>query len=295
MIELKDLKHQIEMNKLKYPVIIFKCHKESMYIPHQYANKYCEDNNCEINHIEEIADIPKNNLFSNVNDSLNILKCENLSDELPMNTNNLWVICNKITKKISNKYDDILVDIPKLEDWQIKDFIKSYCDGLEDKYVGELFKYYHNDLFRLENEILKINLVGVKNYDKIKNQLFVDETSYNIFDIVNAIIQRNKIKLSNIYNDIDMLDVDVFGLTQLLINNFKNVIDVQLGRNATAESTGLSGKQFWAVKNYSCGFYSKQELVYIYEFLNDIDYEIKVGRLDTNIAVDYIICKIITL
>ena len=101
--------------------------------------------------------------------------------------------------------------------------------------------------------------------------------------------------MATVYKEIQNIDVEPFGLIALLINNFRNVIDVQLSRNATAESLGLSGKQFWAIKNYSCGFYNREELIEIFEFLNDIDYKIKSGELNTSILIDYIICKILTI
>ena len=42
MIELKELKQRIEQNNLDTYFIIFKCDKNSEFIPHQYALEFCK-------------------------------------------------------------------------------------------------------------------------------------------------------------------------------------------------------------------------------------------------------------
>ena len=73
------------------------------------------------------------------------------------------------------------------------------------------------------------------------------------------------------------------------------VIDIQLAKNASAESLGISGKQFWAIKNFNCNRYSREELIYIYKLLTSIDLYIKTGYMNTDIVKDYIIFKILAL
>lgn len=294
MIDIVDLKARIEHNTVSENLIIFQCDKQNSYIPRQYLKEYCRQNSYDIVWIEDITEIPQQGLFKDVCNS-NVYLCvvDSLSAfEYIPSTNKVWVVCRKIGKKVKSEYSEYIVEVPKMLDWQIKDFISSYCETLTSSQIDELFSYYKDNLFRLENEMNKVNLLG---YSKVKSQLFVDVTEYNIFDITNAIIKRDKKSMSNIYNYIESIDVEPFGLVTLLINNFKNVIDIQLSKTPTAESVGMSGKQFWAVKNYSCGFYTTKELVYIFEFLNDIDYQIKSGLLDMSVAVDYIICTILSL
>ena len=298
MIELKELKQKIENNTLDLHCVIYKCSKQSEFIPHQYALEFCKNNDFEIQHAESVNELPFNNLFGTVSNKLIIYRVESLDEDLNIEQeevaqNYIWVICNKISAKYKKIYSDNIVEVPKLDDWQIKDFIASSCDKLTKKEVEELFSYYKNDLFRLSNELDKIQLVG--DYNKVKSQLFVDISNFNIFDFTNAVIRKDKVALSNIYREIDNIDIEPFGLITLLINNFRHIIDIQLARNATAESVGVSGKQFWAIKNYSCGYYSKEELVEIFKFLNGLDYKIKSGQIDTSLLVDYIICKIMTI
>lgn len=294
MIDVRELKTSIEQNTLAQNLVIYQCDKQNEYIPRQYLKEYCSNNSYDVICVEEETELPHQSLFGNICNSVVYLYVVDslTSFSYTSSQNNVWVICNKIGKKVKSEYDENIVEIPKLQDWQIKDFISSICKTLNTNQVEELFGHYKDNLFRLENELSKINILG---YDNAKSQLYVDVSNYNIFDITNAIIKRDKLSISNIYNYIECIDVDSFGLVTLLINNFKNIIDVQLSKNPTAESVGMSGKQFWAIQNYSCGFYTTKELVYIFEFLNDIDYKIKSGLLDTNMVVDYIICTILGL
>ena len=126
----------------------------------------------------------------------------------------------------------------------------------------------------------------------MKDQLLV-YNNYKIFDLTNAILQRDIFKLQDIYKS--NLKVESFAFLALLIKNFKLVIDIQLARNTTAESLGISGKQFWAIKKYNCNKYSKDELVYIYNMLTSIDLYIKSGYMNTDIVQDYIVFKILSL
>jgi len=294
MIELDVLKKEIENNCISHNLIIFKCAKGSEFIPHQYAMHLRDSYNYTIQHVDDVSELPKASLFDVVDCfDLTILTLDKLEVPISETNNKVWIVCNKIDTKIKKQCDDTIVEIPKLEAWQIKDFINSYCENLTENQSNELYEMYKNNLFRLENELFKVNIIG--DYEKVKSQLYTDVSNYNIFDITNAIIRRNRVSLCNAYHDIDCIDVEPFGLLTLLISNFRHVIDIQLARNATDESVGVSSKQFWAIKNYSCGHYSKEELVYIYKLLTSIDYRVKSGELDTSILVKYIICKILTL
>lgn len=301
MIELRELKQRIEQNDLNTHFIIFKCDKVSEFIPHQYAIEFCKNNNSDIIHIDSKENIPHASLFDiEKNNNLNLYKIDTLDENLNVDqeeiaSNFIWVICTKISAKYKKIYENNIVEIPKLQDWQIKDFIKSNCNWLSEIELNELFSYYKTDLFRLNNELDKLKLIGEDSYNKIKSQLYVDINNFDIFDITNAIIKRDKVFLSDIYKEIEYADIEPFGLIILLINNFRHVIDVQLAKNATAESVGVSGKQFWAIKNYSCWHYTKQELITIFNFLNSLDYKIKSGEIDTSLLIDYIICKIFSL
>ena len=301
MIDIRQLKAEIENNNLTKHFIIFKCGKINKFIPHQYALEYCGKNDVGVVHVDSPEEFPRRTLFDSfVTSNLIIYEVDKLSEELPIEqeevaTNNIWVVCKNIDAKIKKLYEDYIVEVPKIDDWQILDLISTSCPDLLEKEQHELFDVYKEDLFRLNNELDKIKLCGNKSYQRIKSQLYVDISNYDVFDITNAIIRRDKKRVSDVYNEIENIDVDPFGLLTLLINNFRKVIDIQLSRNPSAESVGVSDKQFWAIRKYSCGFYSKEELVEIFTFLNGIDYKVKSGELPSSLMIDYIICKVLSI
>ena len=69
-----------------------------------------------------------------------------------------------------------------------------------------------------------------------------------LFDLVNSLVKYDIKSLTKILQEINNIDVDVFGLLKLLITNFRRVIDIQLSRNPSAQALGMTDKQFWAIK-----------------------------------------------
>lgn len=301
-MKLEDYKEQLEKNNLHSNIFIFKCtNKDSDFLFHQYLNKYIlNNNNMNIENIEDISILYNSNLFSinSDKDILYIYETDKLDTFDIININkNIWIKCSKISKKLSSEYENILVELPKLEEWQIKDYIDFNVPSVDEKLKEKLFLNYKTNLFRLELELEKIksfdNLKNIQ--EKLEDQLFVDSTEYNIFDLTNCLLRRDSTGLNNIKYNLNIIDIDAFGLIKILLNNFRYVIDIQLARNSTPEYVGISNKQFWAIKNYSCGFYTKEELVYIYKFLLLLDSKIKDGYISTEEVIDYIVCKIMLL
>jgi DNA polymerase III delta subunit len=99
--------------------------------------------------------------------------------------------------------------------------------------------------------------------------------------------------LKIIYEEIDNIDINDFGLLTILYNNFLNVINIQLGINPTAESLGMKHGQFNAIK-YNCGYYSVSQLVNISRLLTDMDRKVKSGEFPTSIMRDYLILSVLS-
>ena len=276
-MKLEEYKEQLEKNELKSNIFIFKCKDKnsSSFLFHQYLNKYISSNGMSIENIEDISELYDNSLFSVSIDKI---------------TSNLWIKCSKVSKKIN---DNIVIELPKLEEWHIKDYINFNLPSAGDNLKEKLFLNYKANPFRLELEIEKIKCFD--SYEDLEDQLFVDSTEYTVFDISNSLLRRDFNGLEKIKYNLNVIDVDPFGLLAILLKNFRYVIDIQLAKNSTPEYVGVSSKQFWAIKNYSCGHYTKDELVYIYKLLLSIDNKIKSGDIPINMVIDYIICKILLI
>jgi hypothetical protein len=299
-MKIEDLKNSIE-NKIELNnLLIFNCKAAGAdFIFHQYINKFADGNNYEIKHLDFLSDIYASFLFDTDESSsiIYIYEADKL-EEVPNTNQKVWLKCKSISKKLYEEHDEIIVDIPKLEDWHIEDYIQYNLPTLLETDRKKLFSHYKSNMFRLELEIEKIKLFEDNlptKYYQIENQLFTDLTEYNIFNITNCTLKRDIEALNRIKYSIQDIDVDPFGLLTVLIKNFRHVIDIQLAKNSTPEYVGVSSKQFWAISNYSCGFYSKDELVYIYKLLLSLDRKMKSGEIPLDMVIDYIICKILLI
>ena len=303
---LQELKLAIESGTIPDNLIIFK-NSESSFIAAQYIRAIAVKKNLEINYVEDLKSVLKDygSIFNSIDletDSiLNVYKVDTLK-HIPHSLaqiNNLIIITNKIEdKEVENLFSSYIINVPKLEDWQWKDYVYSLCEGVEPSNLDWLLNIC-KDTDRLHNEVQKISLfnAGERKYlfeDLIRDGFLDDLSSFNIFNIINMICRKDLDSLRNIILDLDKIDINEFGLLTLLTKNFKNLISVQLSFNPTPESTGLDTKQLYALKKMP-KVYSQDQLVNIYSFLCDIDRQVKSGELPSEIMVNYLITKILTI
>ena len=302
-MRLDELKYHIVNKEILPGLLIFKYRKGSInskFLFHQYLNEYSKNSDMEIIVEEDINKFISTGLFSGTiqDTNIHIYEIPNLEFLPEIQGVNLWILCNSVQKKVKGLHEDRIVELVSLEEWQIKDYINFNLPSLSEQKQNKLYSNYKSDLFRLELEIDKLKLVESDTeewYNTIEPQLFVDATEYNIFDITNCILRRDKERLLQLRDEVNLIDIDPFGFIKILLTNFKYVIDIQLAKNSTPEYVGVSSKQFWAIKNHSCYHYSKDELVYIYKFLLSLDGDIKKGRMPIDIVVDYVISKIMLI
>ena len=92
----------------------------------------------------------------------------------------------------------------------------------------------------------------------------------------------------------DNIDIEGVGLVTILRKNVLNIMSIQMNAKATPESTGMTPKQFNAVR-YSCGKIKDDKLIEMLQFLNSIDYRLKSGNLTLSNSrmIDYILCNVL--
>lgn len=297
-MELEVFKKLIESKSFNSNLLIANCIGNGEFIFDQYVNQYAQDHNLTVEVIDDLSQVNySTGLFTDTSSTVKVLKVDTL-DYIKMPVNDiLWVKTKKVTSNIQKEFPEHTVKIPKLEMWQIKDYIMSLYPDLSEKDVDYIIAVYKDNIYRIDMEISKLE--GFKDlkvtYPIIKDQLFTDSIEYNIFDLVNAVVQHDVSKITLLLKNINKIDVNPFAFITSLQNNFKRVIDVQLNPRNTAESLGMNSKQFYAIKKYSCNHYTKDQLCKIYHFINDCEYKMKMGKLDTSIATNYMISKIMNM
>ena len=297
-MKLSELKNDLIGNKkISLPLLFIESNND--YLVNSYLVQIAKNNSLklkEITNINEMIDI-ENGMFK-TEDYLYIYNytSKEAIDFDELKNYNLIIL----TEKEIPDCNINTVIFQKLLDWQIEEYVKCLIPGLSIVEIKWLCKIANYDLNRLENEASKINIFNKKDQDIIFKEIndengYCDLNDVGIFNLSNAIIQKDMVCIKKVLDNIDYIDVEGTGLVTLLLRNFLNIINIQCNNKATPESTNMSEKQFNYYRYYLTNKYSNNELIDIYEFLNSIDYRLKSGLLDlsNHQLVYYIISNII--
>ena len=290
-MELRELKNKIlAQEALSFPLLFI--NYDNDYLIKSYVKKIAENNSLtikEIESIKEMVDI-ESGMFKEA-DYLyiyNLNKDDNLSKE---QLKDYKIILISDTDRKDSDIEKVVFN--KLENWQIEAYVQALLPGLDNREVSWLCKNAKYDIWRLDNEASKLNIFDKKDQSKILMAInddngYVDLNELTIFNLSNAIMNKDMLSIKKVVEDIDNIDVEGTGLVTILLKNFLNIINIQTNSKATAQSLGMSEKQFRYLQYNQCNKYSNEELFNIYNFLTDIDYKLKSGLLEmTNNQLNY--------
>ena len=306
-MNIQELKRRIELGSLSNELLILK-NNEHNFLSNQYLLEIIKKSGKSIEYIDNLDGLlyGNNDLFNEVSledsSTISVYKIDELvyTQLLPSKLTNVIIITNKIKdKNLEAELSDYIVQMPKLEPWQIKDYVYSIAEGVDHKDLDWLINICDNNIYRLNQELEKLSLftVSERKYlfnDLIRDGAVDDLTSYNIFNFTTAITHKDNAQLNALYQNINVVDINEFGLIKILIQNFRNIILVHLNPNPTPDNTGLDSKQIWITKKIP-KVYSADQLLNIYTFLTDIDRRIKEGELPVELVRDYLLVKILSM
>ena len=306
MPELRTLKESLNANVALNTIYIFKW-VDNPFLAYQYAHKIASIRKLPLITVSDISDLYHDDAdvfgMNDVSDSIKLFVCTKFEvpEEVNVDTIKDTVVICQETSVSTNVYE-----FPKLEDWQIKAYMKSQCKGLNDDEVNWLFgitssiSKNNENVYRLDNEMKKIKCFNESEQDRVFKELsssngYCDLSPLNIFNFTNAILKKDKMTIMSVLEDIESIDVEGTGLITILHKNLKQLIDVQIGKNTTAESLGMSIKQYKAIQ-YNCGKYTSEGLIKAFEFITGLDYKLKSGQLDMSNQrlIDYIVCSVLS-
>lgn len=299
-MKIDEIKYIIENKKYLGQLFIFQ-YSDTKFIIQQYIKKLVLDFNFELSYNDEIDDkiITGVSLFGAAND--NVLRIYDIN-EFDYGTNlsnekNLIILCKKIDEGLKKIYADNIIIVPKLEDWQIKDFIYSIGEGIPESDLDKLIDLCDNNIYRLTQELDKMLIFPNSLKQNIfkefyKDGVFNDLSDSTIFDFCSSIIKKDISQLTYIYSQLDRMDVSPLGFISILYQNIKDIIKIQLGVRPTPESTGIAKNKFYAIKYNNLNKFNTKQLIQIFELLTDIDKQVKLGQLDVDNIIDYVIVSI---
>lgn len=158
------------------------------------------------------------------------------------------------------------------------------CEKNKDRIDMELSK-----LILYKNEEKYLNILDVK-------ELVSKELDDNIFDLVNAVVDSNRRRAIEIYNDLMTLNEDESRIIALLINKFNEMYQTKslllkgFGKNEIAQVFNVKpGRAYYMIKN--CEGISLERIKKNVNALVDIDFKIKSGQLDKSIALELFLLK----
>lgn len=304
-MDIKTLKENIE-SKLSDIRFIF-VNSEDSFLSNQYINAIAQKNELKIITVEEIKSlVPNDNDIFGVGDVIDesclyVYRVDKFEEKDPdiMKIKHLVIVCDKIDSESKEIFKELVVEMPKLEPWQIKDYAYSIADGVNTKKLDWLLTVSNNNIHRVHNELSKLTPFIPKERDyvfdmMVEDDAFVDLSNFVIFDLSNAIIKKDIKTIAKILEDIKKIDVEPLGLQVILTNQFRNIISVQMSPNASAEKLGMNPKQFYAISKYSCGYYTREQLVKIFDVVSKCDYLLKNGDVPNDKLVDYMILHILS-
>lgn len=229
-------------------------------------------------------------------DDLSLVKDEAAWDKLLKTDDTVVLVFFKYDKrlKIFKHFENNLYEFSKLTAEQLTKYIINIC-GINHDNALLLADLCGRDYLQCINESEKIKaLGGSPNGDFAlllnANQLGTRQDQ-NIFYFIDLFMQREELKvLERLRN---MTSDDVMAVVSLLFRAFKNllIVDSDSGKGI-CERTGITP---WEIRNATAwrGNYTTTEILQALKFLQAVDEKIKFGKLDVDLALDYIFAGII--
>ena len=264
-MKIEELKKQIEQQTLNDLPLIFVCKRDN-FIAHQYIEAISKFKNLQIKIVEEE---PRSFLDAD-NDTLYLMYVDGTVSEAPA-TNNLIVIAEKVSKKLEL---DRTVEIPKLEDWEIKDYACQKLSGLKESEIDTLLSLT-KDEYRIFNEIDKLSIFPVGAQSSVFNEciqsgFYSDLNLRTIFDFTNAIFNRDKETINKIYPKLKECDIEPMSFYAVVYNNIRNMIMVSMQKYPNEENTGLKQNQIYAISK-SAKRYNREQLLKLFHIVSSVD------------------------
>ena len=212
------------------------------------------------------------------------------------NDNILIISCNKldgkknIVKLVKEKFKLVNCNI------DITDYIKEKTKGY--KISSETLRYFiinmNDDIAHINNELDKLMFLCEDTKEITKEDIdlvVIKKVDNNIFDLIDAIISKNKEKSLKIYESMTNYGEDVFKIFVSLSNQIRLIYQVKVLKNMSNEDIAsklhLKNPKQVAALRYKIDKYTTTELLDYLHKLAIMDEELKNGK-----AIDKIVFPI---
>ena len=242
---------------------------------------------------EDTAFLTKDESWENVRKSMHknylILRYHSLdkrSSFVKKNQQNI-VEFSHLSNDVLQQY--IQRDLPDLSDENVSKLI-SYCNNDYGRILLEVDKIWQAQSSRLSN--FNINLDSNDCFEELDKQgLFHKEIGDITFELTNAVLGGYPEKAIQKLDEAKRKGEPAIMIASILYNGFRNLLAYQgLGSNkqGAMERTGMTkGELYGCTKNV--GGYNINEVKRNMLFCQEIEAGIKMGKIDEDIALDYLV------
>lgn len=285
-MDIRELKKAIEERTINDEFMVFIMSDDSSkIIADQYVDKIASLKNLTVKGIDSLNDIPDDSFIQD--DNLYVINTDEWSsDKEHINT---IVVCNKAKDGIK---------FPPLSDWQIIDRALYIAKGMSKQDLEELLIKYSSNYRRFLNDVEKIGVFNVASQkimyeEMIRDGQFDTLTNLTIWDLKDAIMNRDSKKVGEILKYRDYIDIEPLGLVTVLYKAFKSILMIKTNPKCAFKEVGLkSEKQLWFYRKNLCNYYSEKEILKILKLLTNVEYLFKYGGIEMNNLIDYIIINV---
>ncbi len=281
--------------------------KKTNEILEEYKNLSIIKYDLEENYISKvIEDINTIDLFGNKKAIIvfNFNKIEDFTDLIKYINNrndNILILTSPVTLK--NKVAKEILKFGKIIDVNninLNDYITNNFQEYKISFmaINLLKDYCGNNICRIDQEINKLKLLKLEEKkiteEDIKS-IVKKGIDKNIFDLINAINEKNKKDIFNIYYQL-LHDVDEIQIIGFLANNFRLLYQIKVLKEENSDEDiikqlKLNPYRFKILKRETIN-HTEEELLKYLKDLGDLDIGIKSGNIDKAIGMELYLSKL---
>ena len=312
-MEVQELKHLIKEKTIPSFMIFT---GEEWLVQKLYIEQIAKVVNLDIQYIDKVSDIidtlGSKSLFSQnylyvVRDDKEFMTEEKLQEKVINNLNQNMLILELTSAdkrlKLLKTYKTSTYEFNTLKSDILKQYIQREID-LSDRnceILMEICEYSYGHCLLEIDKILQYVDGCVREYGKpcdvdingVFKSLLEDGTLYvpprdTLWDFIKAFLQNKPSKAYELYQELKELQSPTFAILTNLYNNAKQVLQVQIcTSNDIAKTTGLTA---WQIRNAKecINKYKARDLAVLMRLIQKVESNIKQGKLDEQIAIDYI-------
>ncbi len=209
---------------------------------------------------------------------------DNIADVMSIESKFEKVDCNRLTEEVVNKF--VLSELKKSN----TNITASALKTLNEYCVYDLTKIV-NEVTKLVSYVSDKKLIEEKDVKNLVNKT----VEFQIYELTENLAKKNK---NRVFEILDTLKAkkDVYRtIMPLIYNHFRRLFYVAVSKEAKSELGIMLGVKDYAitVAYKQSKMFTKLQLKNILDCMEQLDYELKTSAISNELAIDYLVLKIL--